>query len=132
MGQTVDGVEGVLVSFFRGKQIESVDDYLEEAKQHSTLADGCGAIWEAGLQPIPEIVLAPGSEWSEEDVVRLVDAVKDTCGGLDPVSIVFTNGRVAETQDSDDDDKPSTPTITIPSSISKRTTFIGSIRTTAG
>lgn len=121
-----------MVPFFGGRQIGSVDGYLEEVTHHSALADGCSAIWEAGLQPIPEIVLAPGSEWPENDVVRLVDAIKDTCGGLDPVSIVFTNGRVAETKDSDEDDESSTPNITIPSSISKRTTFIGSIRTTAG
>jgi len=133
--QTVDGVEGVMVPFFGGKQIESVDAYLEEVKHHSTLSDGCGAIWEAGFQPIPEIVLAPGSEWPETDVVRLVDAVKDTCGGLDPVGIVFTNGRVVETKDSDgddDNDEQTTPSMIVPASISKRTTFIGSIRTAAG
>mmetsp|Transcript_41296 Transcript_41296/g.74448 ORF Transcript_41296/g.74448 Transcript_41296/m.74448 type:complete len:382 (-) Transcript_41296:15-1160(-) len=135
--QSVDGVEGVMVPFFGGKQIESVERYLEEATNHPSLTDGCSAIWEAGLQPIPEIVLAPGSVWPEEDVVRLVDAVKDTCGGLDPVSIVFTNGEAAENEassdnDEEEDDEPSTPKITIPTSISKRLTFVGSIRTTAG
>eukprot|EP00571_Detonula_confervacea_P016577 CAMPEP_0172310844 /NCGR_PEP_ID=MMETSP1058-20130122/12724_1 /TAXON_ID=83371 /ORGANISM="Detonula confervacea, Strain CCMP 353" /LENGTH=368 /DNA_ID=CAMNT_0013023801 /DNA_START=16 /DNA_END=1119 /DNA_ORIENTATION=- len=130
--QDVDGVEGVMVPFFGGKEIDSIDSYLEEAKNHPTLADGCGAIWEAGLQPIPEIVLAPGAEWPEEDVVRLVDAVKETCGGLDPVSIVFTNGETAEEEEEEKDDEPSTPKLTIPASISKRLAFIGSIRTTAG
>lgn len=129
--QEVDGVEGVLVPFFGGKEIDCVDSYLEEAKNHPTLGEGCGAIWEAGLQPIPEIVLAPGAEWPEEDVVRLVDAVKETCGGLDPVSIVFTNGE-SEEKEEGEDDEPSAPKITIPASISKRLAFIGSIRTTAG
>jgi len=133
--QSVDGVEGVLLSFFGGKEIDSVDAYLEEAK-NSAITEMCSAIWDAGLQPIPELVLSPGSEWSEEDVERLVDAVKDTCGGLDPVSIVFTNGEAAESaEESNEEDKEdvkSTPTLSIPASISKRLAFIGSIRTTAG
>lgn len=128
--QSVDGVEGVLITFFGGTQIKSVDHYLKEVENHPTLTDRCLAVWDAGLQPIPEIVLDSGSEWLETDVVQLVDAVKDTCGGLDPVSIVFTEGQAAETEDSDGE--PSTPKLTIPSSVSKRTTFIGSIRTTAG
>lgn len=129
----VDGVEGVLVPFFGGKEIGSVDGYLEEAKNHPSLSDGCAAIWDAGLQPIPEIVLSAGADWSEDDVVRLVDAVKDTCGGLDPVSIVFTNAEKDSEEGSEEgEEEPSTPSITIPSSISKRLAFIGSIRTTAG
>jgi len=133
--KTIDGVEGVLLSFFGGKEIASVDAYLEEAK-NSAITDMCSAIWDAGLQPIPELVLSPGSEWSEEDVERLVDAVKDTCGGLDPVSIVFTNGEVEESsEESNKEDQEvvkSTPTLSIPDSISKRLAFVGSIRTTAG
>lgn len=133
--QTVKGVEGVLLSFFGGKEIDSVDAYLEEAK-NSAITDTCSAIWDAGLQPIPELVLSPGSEWSEEDVERLVDAVKETCGGLDPVSIVFTNGEVGESEEEsneeDEDDVASTPTMSISDSVSKRLAFVGSIRTTAG
>ena len=135
---SVDGVEGVLLPFFGGKEIDSVDSFMDVASGSGALADNCGAIWEAGLQPIPEIVLSPESEWSEDDVVRLVDAVKDTCGGLDPVSIVFTNGEAADneettdTDNDDDDDEPSTPKISIPSSISKRLSFIASVRATAG
>lgn len=133
--KTIDGVEGVLLSFFGGKEIASIDAYLEEAK-NSAITDMCSAIWDAGLQPIPELVLSPGSEWSEEDVERLVDAVKDTCGGLDPVSIVFTNGAVEESsEESNKEDQEvvkSTPTLSIPDSISKRLAFVGSIRTTAG
>lgn len=133
--QTVDGVEGVLLSFCGGKEIDSVDTYLEESTKSAAITEMCSSIWDAGLQPIPEIVLSPNSEWPEEDVVRLVDAVKDTCGGLDPVSIVFTNGEVAESEESNEDDgedEPSTPKLTIPDSISKRLAFVGSIRTTAG
>jgi hypothetical protein len=132
--QTIDGVEGVLLSFFEGKGIDSVGAFLEEAKS-SDITDLCTAIWDAGLQPIPEIVLSPNSEWPEEEVVRLVDAIKDTCGGLDPVSIVFTNGGVDKSEEEsneEEEDKPSTPTLAIPGSISKRVAFIGSIRTTAG
>lgn len=133
--QTVDGVEGVLLSFCGGKEIDSVDAYLEESTKSAAITEMCSSIWDAGLQPIPEIVLSPNSEWPEEDVVRLVDAVKDTCLGLDPVSIVFTNGEVAESEESNEDngeDEPSTPKLTIPDSISKRLAFVGSIRTTAG
>ncbi|KAK1736668.1 hypothetical protein QTG54_012690 [Skeletonema marinoi] len=76
----------------------------------------CSAIWDAGLQPIPELVLSPGSEWSEEDVERLVDAVKDTCGGLDPVSIVFTNGETADSEEEEEsneeeEEEDSTPAL---------------------
>eukprot|EP00581_Thalassiosira_minuscula_P012616 CAMPEP_0183732280 /NCGR_PEP_ID=MMETSP0737-20130205/38072_1 /TAXON_ID=385413 /ORGANISM="Thalassiosira miniscula, Strain CCMP1093" /LENGTH=376 /DNA_ID=CAMNT_0025965257 /DNA_START=93 /DNA_END=1223 /DNA_ORIENTATION=+ len=130
----VEGVEGVMIPFFGGKEIDSVESYLEEAANSPELGNGCSAIWEAGLQPIPEIVLAPGAEWPEEDVARLVDAVKDTCGGLDPVSIVFTNGQTESSDDDEEDegDDSFTPKITIPESISKRLAFIGSVRTTAG
>ena len=130
----VEGLEGILIPFFGGEEIESVASYLEESKNYPCLAEKCGAIWDAGFQPIPEVTLSPGATWADEDVVRLVDAVRDTCGGLDPVSIVFTNaGSDDEAADENDqDDGPSTPKITIPSSISKRLTFIGSVRTTAG
>lgn len=135
----VDGVEGMLVPLFGGKQIASVESYVEESKNQPTLARVFGSIWDAGLQPIPEIVLSPDSEWSEVDVIRLVDAVQDSCGGLDPVSIVFTCAARDEVADKEtdidgdeDDDEPLTPIITIPASVSKRTTFIGSVRTTAG
>ena len=134
--ENVDGVEGILVPLFSRKQIESVESYVEESKSLPTLANVFALIWNAGLQPIPEIVLSPDSEWPEEDVIRLVDAVKDTCCGLDPVSIVFTSAardKVADHDgDVDDDKEPLTPKVTIPVSISKRTTFIGSVRTTAG
>ena len=135
--QNVDGVEGVLLQFFGGKEINSVDSYLEEEKGSSGLTDKCSAIFEAGMQPIPEIVLSPGIEWSEDEMTKLVDAIKDTCGGLDPVSIVFTNAEKDDSSEEDsgeddDIDDASTPDITIPASIAKRTAFIGSIRTTAG
>jgi hypothetical protein len=132
--ENVDGVEGMLVPLFGGKTIESVDSYVEESKNHPTLSADFGAIWNAGLQPIPEIVLSPDSEWPEEDVVRLVDAVQNTCGGMDPVSIVLTSaaGDKAANKEDVGDDEPLTPKITIPASVSKRTTFIGSVRTTAG
>ena len=130
--ENVDGVEGILVPF-SSKEINSVDSYLQETN-NSDLSEKCGAIWEAGLQPIPEIVLSPGVEWPEDEVVRLVDAVKDTCGGLDPVSIVFTNAENDNTEEEngDEEEEASTPDITIPSSLAKRLAFIGSIRTTAG
>ena len=131
--KTVEGVEGVMLSFFGGKEIESVDAYLEEAKD-SAMTDMCSAIWDAGLQPIPELVLSPGSEWSDDDVERLVDAIKDTCGGLDPVSIVFTNGEVTmnEEESNEESEDDSTASLSIPASISKRLAFIGSIRASAG
>lgn len=129
----VEGLEGILIPFFGGKEIESVAGYLEESKNQPCLTEKCGAIWDAGFQPIPEITLSPGAIWTDEDVVRLVDAIKDTCGGMDPVSIVFTNARCDETTHQEDqDDEASTPTVIIPPSISKRLTFIGSVRTTAG
>jgi hypothetical protein len=131
--RNVEGLEGILIPFFGGKGVENVAGYLEESKDHPGLAEKCGAIWDAGFQPIPEITLSPDATWTDEDVVRLVDAVRDTCGGLDPVSIVFTNAASDEAADEENqDDKLSTPKITIPTSISKRLTFIGSVRTTAG
>lgn len=133
--QSVDGVEGVMVPFFDGKEINSVDSYLEE--NTDGLSDKCGAIWEAGLQPIPEITLSPSTEWSEDDVIKLVDAIKDTCGGIDPVSVVFTNAEKemsseGNEEEGEEDDEASVPDITIPASIAKRLTFIGSVRAKAG
>ena len=125
----IDGVEGVMVPFCVTKGIDGVSSYAEGVSD-KPLTELCGNIWAAGMQPIPEIVLANGSEWSEDEVVRLVDAVKDTCGGLDPVSIVLT------IEESEQEDKEiadsSTPDIIIPESVEDRLAFIGSIRTTAG
>ena len=136
----VEGLEGILVPFFGGKEIDSVASYLEESKNHPSLGEKCGIIRDAGFQPIPEVTLSPGATWTDEDVVALVDAVGDTCGGgMDPVSIVFTSagggdgGAAADGNDRHDDDGgPSTPGITIPHSVSERLAFIGSVRTTAG
>ena len=137
----VEGLEGIIIPFFGGREIDTVATYLDESKnQHPGLSEKCGAIWDAGFQPIPEITLSPGATWADEDVVMLVDAVRDTCGGgLDPVSIVFTNAAGGSDDDggaADDDDdggpSSSTPKITIPPSVSKRLAFIGSVRTTAG
>ena len=135
--QDVEGVEGVLIKCFSGKVIGSADEFIEEAKIDSSLTERCSAIWEAGLQPIPEIVLAAGSEWTEDDVEKLVDTVKESCGGLDPVSIVLTNGETGEEveegeEGEEENEEPSTPNIEIPSSVSKRLSFIGSVRTSAG
>lgn len=125
----IDGVEGVLVPFCVSKGISSVDSYVETISG-KPLADLCEDIWAAGMQPIPEIVITKGSKWNEDDVVGLIDAVKDTCGGMDPVSIVFTN----EESDREDDEESdlSTPEFSIPASLKKRLAFVGSIRTTAG
>jgi len=134
--QDVEGVEGVLIKCFSGKVIGSADDFLAEAKTDSSLTERCSAIWEAGLQPIPEIVLAAGSEWTEDDVEKLVDGVKESCGGLDPVSIVFATGETGEEveggEEEEENEEPSTPNIEIPSSVSKRLSFLGSVRTSAG
>ncbi|KAL3803241.1 hypothetical protein ACHAWO_005598 [Cyclotella atomus] len=125
----IDGVEGVLIPFCVAKGINSVDSYVETIND-GQLAKVCAEIWSAGMQPIPEILLAKGSQWAEDEVVRLIDAVKDTCGGLDPVSIVFTKEE-SEQEDEESDDL-STPEITIPESIEDRLAFVGSVRTTAG
>lgn len=125
----IDGVEGVLVPFCVTKGISSVDSYAEEISG-KPLTELCGDIWAAGMQPIPEIIVSKGSEWNDEQVISLIDAVKDTCGGLDPVSIVFTSQESEE--DSEEANDLSTPEITIPTSIKKRIAFVGSIRTTAG
>lgn len=133
--RNVEGLEGILIPFFGGKAIDSISSYMEVSKNHPNLTKKCGTIWDAGFQPIPEVTLSPGMTWTEEDVIRLVDAVKYTCGGIDPVSIVFTNAhsdQVADEVNKDDNSGPSTPDITIPTSILKRLTFIGSVRTTAG
>ncbi|KAL7464827.1 hypothetical protein ACHAXS_005150 [Conticribra weissflogii] len=132
----VDGVEGVLIPFFGGTEIDSVETYLSKAEKFPSLADECAKVREAGIQPIPELILSPRALWAEEDVVRLLDAVKETCGGLDPVSIVFTNGETSTKADKSenelDEDEFSTPNIAIPESVAKRLCFIGSVRTSAG
>jgi len=126
----IDGVEGVLVPFCGTKGITSVESFVQEVDGKS-LTELCGNIWSAGMQPIPEIVLGKDSQWKEDVVVRLIDAVKDTCGGVDPVSIVFTNEE--RDQDNEDaDDFGSIPKISIPESIEDRLAFVGSICTTAG
>ncbi|KAL3780067.1 hypothetical protein HJC23_007316 [Cyclotella cryptica] len=127
----VDGVEGVLIPFCVANGIESFEGYQEIVNGNPNLKELCGEIWAAGMQPIPEIVVATGTEWSEDEVVRLVDAIKDTCGGVDPVSIVFTKEET-DRDEEEAEDAHSVPEITIPESLSQRLAFVGSVRTTAG
>jgi hypothetical protein len=130
----VKGLEGILIPFFGGREIGSVSGYLEASQNRPGLAEMCDDIQDAGFQPIPEVTLSPGAMWADKDVVRLVDAVGDTCGGWDPISIVFMNAAGSYDGAADErgrDSGPLMPTIAIPASVSKRLAFIGLVRATA-
>lgn len=138
------GAEGVLVPFFGGEEIAA--DTGVEGKSLEAARKCCDAILGAGMQPIPEVVLANGeAEWSEESLEKLVDALKDACGGEDPVSVLLTAASVfSDNEESDDmpeegDDANdgkipagAVPTLAITPTLGKRLTFLGSVRVDAG
>mmetsp|Transcript_9011 Transcript_9011/g.12459 ORF Transcript_9011/g.12459 Transcript_9011/m.12459 type:complete len:393 (-) Transcript_9011:80-1258(-) len=143
------GVSGLVVSVLHGKAIKSPDDLDNE---DGSLKQECEAALKYGLQPIPEVTLCGGIEWSEENVEKLVEIVTEQCGGKDvfvgeeegfPVSIILTIDAPEEEEEEDEDgaekeeeggeEKAKAAYLPqIPKSLGKRIPIIGSVKVPAG
>ena len=140
------GADGVLVQVCGGNALQSVSDLTEKYADRQEWIETCQAAVAAGLQPVPEITLAPDAEWTPDDVESAVSHVIESMG-MDPVSLVWTiNAPVSDDDDDDDDNnnKPDdeaqqqasssspVPIPTVPSELGRKIPFLGSVRVTAG
>eukprot|EP00978_Attheya_sp_CCMP212_P025009 scaffold79588_cov53-Attheya_sp.AAC.3 len=126
------GAAGVVVPVFGGSVVNSLDDIgLDDA-----LAAKCSEAMANGVVPLPEVVLANGLGWGEEDVENLVEKLSAACG-MEPVSIILTV-NTPEEEDTEEkgedeskvDDYASLPKV--PKALGRKTPILGSVRVTAG
>jgi len=130
------GADGLLVQICGGTALQSISDLTSDEKWVET----CRAALEAGLQPIPEITLAPETEWSTEDVNSMISSVVERLGS-EPVSLVLTFNAVLggtspdDAEDNsaeDEEDEQPVPIPPISTELSKKIPILGSVRVMAG
>jgi len=125
------GASAVISTLLEGKEIKSVDDIASEEKIGASFA----AALDCGLQLIPELVLLPGSRWSEDDMTALIEATISKCGE-EPAAILIS----VDTQEDKDMEEDSKNSVdggelmlpTIPKSLTKKIPILGSVRVLAG
>jgi len=117
------GVDGIIVRVCGGNEVKNIDDVVAD----SAWVETCKTALECGLQPVPEVTFgqATASEWSEDDVTRLVDSICSTLES-DPVSVVLTVNPLDEEQE-EPVELPS-----VPKAVGKKVPILGSVRVTAG
>ena len=86
----------------------------------------CVAAVEAGIQPIPEIVVsdATAKSWGEDEMEQLVSTLTE-CLDSEPTAILVTVNPESEEQE-----EVSLPKV--PKSLTKKLPILGSVRVTAG
>mmetsp|Transcript_37352 Transcript_37352/g.54614 ORF Transcript_37352/g.54614 Transcript_37352/m.54614 type:complete len:373 (-) Transcript_37352:41-1159(-) len=129
------GVSGIIVSVLNGKAISTVQDLIDQ--EDGSLKDQCEKALASGLQPIPEVFLVGGTQWEEEDVVKLVDVLTEKCGDAgEPVSVVLTIDAPEESDDdeegSEDEEAKAAFLPKVPKALGKRVPIIGSVKVPAG
>jgi hypothetical protein len=140
------GASGILYTILGGEEISSI----EQITQDEQLSSAFQVALDNGMQLIPEVVLSKDvntSLKSEEEMLSLIDALKDKCGGVDPVALIVTFGAYQSEEDtdddtkaeedaSDDDDDDTEPVVYTPPPVTralkKRIPILGSIRQAAG
>jgi len=146
------GAVGIVLPVHGGQEIGSCQDVCgTTAASGDIYSDvfktNAAAALEAGLQPIPEVCIGGGedveSRWDEEQVMGLVAALQEECGGVEPVAVLFTvNDDSSEESDaadddesegsSDDDEPADIPLPRVPKALSKKVSILGSVRAKAG
>lgn len=141
------GAVGIVLPVNGGEAIDSISDISDE---EGILKTNFAAALEAGLQPLPEVCLAGGenleSEWGEEQVTALVEAITAECGGVDPVGIVLTvdmpessdiddgdeEGDDESSSSEDEEEETAIPLPQVPKALAKKIPILGSVRAVAG
>jgi hypothetical protein len=126
------GASGILIT--TTKDIVSLDELASD----NAWIQKCHEAWNAGLQPIPEILVQDDTvaTWNQDDMEQLVAKIADATG-QDPVSILLTTIQSAATTTNDDNNNDENqaepmPLPTIPRALGRRVPIMGSIRTPAG
>jgi len=129
------GASGYVYTALNGEEITSPDDL----KKDETVKTCFESALEHGMQLIPEIVLSPNMDWTEDEVTSLVDALADQCGA-DPTAVLLTLGAV-EPDDDQDEEKPENADEQVQEGavlprvskeLGKRIPILGSVRAVAG
>jgi len=132
------GAAGVVVPVFGGSVVNSLDDIGSD----DALAAKCSEAMANGVVPLPEVVLANGLGWGEEDVQNLVEKLTAACG-MEPVSIILTVNALEEedTEETGEDESNEESKVDADASASlpkvskalgRKTPILGSVRVTAG
>jgi len=133
------GAAGYLYTALKGEPISSADDIKKD--------DAVKACFDSaianGMQLIPEIVLNPEKEWSEDEVAAIVDAICEQCGS-DPAAVLLTT-VVSLEEDEDEEEEgegseekaTSKPKVSVPLPLvskdaAKRVPVLGSVRAVGG
>ena len=124
------GADGLLVKVCGGNPLQSVSDLTAS----QSWIDTCQAALNAGLQPIPEIILAPDTAWTAEDVDSLVSMVTQCMSGVDPVALVLTMNELVAGPGEEGATEESHPVVTptVSRQLCKRIPILGSVRVLAG
>ena len=122
------GADGLLVQVCEGKPLQSVTDLTDSQGWIET----CQKALKAGLQPIPEITLAPEIAWAADDVDALVSRITEYMDGVEPVALVLTMHPPAVAIDDEAGENLPVPIPTVHRQLSKRIPILGSVRVLAG
>ena len=122
------GADGLLIQVCVGNPLQSVSDLTES---HGWI-EICQRALKAGLQPIPEITLAPETAWTADDVDSMVSSITEYMGGVEPVALVLTMDAVAEMDEDATVENVPVPIPTVHRQLSKRIPILGSVRVLAG
>jgi hypothetical protein len=121
------GADGVLIGLCRntGEMQQSID---EIGSTSETWMDAWQAAIDAGLQPIPEVVVdeSVATLWTEDNLQSLISTVVST-SGTEPVALVLT---INPTDGDDKDEERQVSIPHIPKNLS--IPILGSVRATAG
>lgn len=131
----------ILYGAGRGRTIESVADLQQAMKGGDDNDDWMNKALAWGLQPIPEVTLSMDTAWTEQDVMDIVDVLREQCGGSSssetagaPVCVVLSMDAPEEEEEGEQDEVASSPTWwenvpTLSSSFVRDTPVLGSVRT---
>lgn len=131
----------ILYGAGRGRTIESVADLQQAMKGGDDNDDWMNKALAWGLQPIPEVTLSMDTAWTEQDVMDIVDVLREQCGGSSisetagaPVCVVLSMDAPEEEEEGEQDEVASPPTWwenvpTLSSSFVRDTPVLGSVRT---
>eukprot|EP00521_Asterionellopsis_glacialis_P020736 CAMPEP_0195314216 /NCGR_PEP_ID=MMETSP0708-20121125/2265_1 /TAXON_ID=33640 /ORGANISM="Asterionellopsis glacialis, Strain CCMP134" /LENGTH=354 /DNA_ID=CAMNT_0040379171 /DNA_START=53 /DNA_END=1117 /DNA_ORIENTATION=+ len=116
------GASGVLITACEGGELAAIDDI----KSDESFIAGMKSALEAGIQPIPEIVLsdATAASFGEDDVDSLVETITGVLGS-EPASLLFTINPENEEQG-----EVSLPRVS--KALGKKLPILGSVRVGAG
>jgi len=131
------GASGMLLPIFSKDKppLKSVEALREMDDEDSSIfVSAYKKSLENGLQSIPEIILDENVIWNEEDMIEIVDFLKEKCCNEEPVALIVTMGNdiIKEEESDDEEAKTKVNLPAIPKSLKKNVVILGSVRVEAG